>query len=149
MNLLEEVAPNKSGLEQLRILLQSGRRPGMADTLDIRLIEAEEGRVMFKSVPSEQYFNPFGVVHGGFAATMLDFASGYAVISKLASGQSCMTLELKVAYHKAMTNKTGKVYASGQIVTFGRRVAFTEARITDANGTLYASSTSSLLITSI
>jgi hypothetical protein len=33
---------------------------------------------------------------------MLDFACGYAVLSKLTPGMGFSTLELKVAYHKAM-----------------------------------------------
>ena len=66
--------------------------------------------------------------------------------SKLAPGQGYTTLELKVAYHKAMTSKTGVVRAEGKVVTFGRRAAFAEARLTDAQGRLYASATSSLLV---
>jgi uncharacterized protein (TIGR00369 family) len=63
-------------------------------------------------------------------------------------GQTCTTLELKVAYHKAMTKETGAVRAEGRIVSIGRRAAFAEARLIDIAGKLYASATSSLIVIS-
>jgi uncharacterized protein (TIGR00369 family) len=56
------------------------------------------------------------------------------------------TLELKVAFHRAMRWNTGPVRAEGKVVSIGRRVAFAEARLTDANGALYATATSTLLV---
>lgn len=148
MNLLHEIGPHLSGLEQLKAMLDTDRRPGIGETLDIRLIEVDDGRVVFDATPDIRLYNPLGTVHGGFAATMLDFACGYAVLSKMEPGQSFSTLELKVAYHRAMTKDTGPVRAEGKIVSFGRRAAFTEARLTDQEGKLYASATSSLIVLS-
>jgi len=68
------------------------------------------------------------------------------VLSKLTPGMRFSTLELKVAYHKAITKDTGPIRAEGAIVTMGRRAAFTDARLADAHGRLYASATSSLLV---
>lgn len=148
MNLLHEIGPHLSGLEQLKAMLEADRRPGIGETLDIRLAEVDDGRVVFEATPDIHLYNPLGTVHGGFAATMLDFACGYAVLSKTVPGQSFSTLELKVAYHRAMTRDTGPVRAEGKVVSFGRRVAFTEARLTDQEGKLYASATSSLIVLS-
>lgn len=148
MNLLHEIGPYLTGLEQLKAMLEADRRPGIGEILDIRLIEVDDGRVIFEATPDVHLYNPLGTVHGGFAATMLDFACGYAVLSKMVPWQSFATLELKVAYHKAMTKETGPVRAEGKIVTFGRRAAFTEARLADVAGKLYASVTSSLLVMS-
>jgi uncharacterized protein (TIGR00369 family) len=68
----------------------------------------EEGRVVVEGTPGPHVYNPFAVVHGGFAAAILDNACGYAAQSKMAPGQMCTTLELKVAYHKAMTRRRGR-----------------------------------------
>ena len=137
-------APN--GLEQLRAVMAGRHRPPMIETLDFDLVEVEEGRVVFEGTPARRFYNPLGTVHGGYAATLLDSATGCAVHTKLAAGQGFTTLELKVAYHKAMTEKTGPVRAEGKVVTFGRRTAFAEARLTDAEGRLYATATSTLLV---
>ena len=146
MSLVEEAVRGVSGLEQLRALLKMGRKPGIAESLKFQLVDIEDGRAVFEGEPDAHAYNPIGTVHGGYAATLLDSACGCAVHSKLAAGQGYTTLELKVAYHKAMTTKTGVVRAEGRVLTLGRRAAFSEAKLTDADGRLYASATSTLLI---
>ena len=148
MNLFAEIGTHLSGLERLRTMMESGRLTGIEETLGFRLAEVEDGRVVIEGTPGLHVYNPFGVVHGGYAAAILDNACGYAAQSKMAPGQTCTTLELKVAYHKAMTKETGPVRAEGKIVSIGRRAAFSEARLTDIAGKLYASATSSLIVLS-
>ena len=142
-----ERARGLSGLELVQSMMRGDLPPPpIADVLGLRLVEVEEGRVVVEGTPGLHVYNPFGVVHGGYAAAILDNACGYAAQSMMAPGQMCATLELKVAYHKAMTKETGPVRAEGKIVSFGRRAAFTEARLTDIAGKLYASATSSLIV---
>ncbi|QNA83329.1 PaaI family thioesterase [Sphingomonas sp. So64.6b] len=135
-----------SGLEQLRAMIASNAQPPIGRTLDFSLVEVDEGRAVFEGNPDARTYNPLGTVHGGYAATLLDSACGIATHSKLASGQAYTTLELKVSYHRAMTADTGPIRAEGAITAFGRRVAFAEAKLTDANGRLLASATSTLLV---
>ncbi len=137
-----------TGLQQLRALIEAGQRPGIGRSLDFQLVEIEAGRAVFEGTPGRHAYNPIGTVHGGYAATLLDSACGCAVHSRLEAGQRYTTLELKVAYHKALTDETGPVRAEGTLLSFGRRAAFAEARLTDAAGKLYASATSTLLIMS-
>ena len=146
MSMAAEAGANLSGLEQLRALMTIGRRPGIGTALDFNLVEVAEGRAVFEGVPGLHAYNPIGTVHGGYAATLLDSACGCAVHSKLAAGQSYTTLELKVAYHRAITAETGKVRAEGSVLSFGRRAAFAEAKLVDASGRLLASATSTLLV---
>ena len=47
---------------------------------------------------------------------------------------------------RAITPATGRVYAEGTVVHSGGRVATTEARVYDSDGTLYAHATSTCLI---
>ena len=137
-----------SGIEQLRHMLAADAQPPIGRTLGISLVEIEEGRAVFEGVPDARSLNPLGTIHGGYAATLLDSACGIATHSRLAPGQTYTTLELKVAYHRAMTPETGKVRAIGTVLSFGRRVAFAEARILDAQDRLIASATSTLPVIS-
>ena len=149
MNALAPDAAALSGLEQLRAVFdtsQPERAPGIGKTMGFSMLEIEEGRVVFGGDPDERVYNPIGTVHGGYAATLLDSAVGCAVHSKLKAGQGYTTLELKVAYHRAMTKDTGPVRAEGVVVKMGSRAAFAEGRITDAAGRLYATATSTLLV---
>ncbi len=149
MSLLAKMGTHLSGIEQLKAMIDGDHRTGMEKTLNFRLVEVEDGRVVFEGIPDEKVYNPIGSVHGGYAATLLDDACGYAVLTKLAPGQTAVTLDLKVAYHKSMTHKTGPVRAEGRVISIGRRVAFSEARLVDKAGTLYASASSSVLVANI
>jgi uncharacterized protein (TIGR00369 family) len=135
-----------SGLELLRGFIAAGKRPPMAVTLGFDLVEIEPGRAVFAGTPAANTYNPLGMVHGGYAATLLDSACGCAVHAQLRANQTYTTVELKVAYHKALTSETGLVRAVGMVLSIGRRVAFAEAKLTDASGRLYASATSTLLV---
>ncbi len=139
-------APGLTGLEDLRAMLAAGGQPPIGETLKFALVEVDEGRVVFEGTPGTHAYNPMGVVHGGYAAAILDSATGCAVHSKLSAAQAFTTLELKVSYHKALTAETGLVRAEGRVLTFGRRAAFAEATLKDIAGRLYASATSTLLV---
>lgn len=142
-------AAELSGLEQLRAVFDPNhpeRGPGIGKTLGFTVVEIEAGRVVFGGQPDESVYNPIGSVHGGYAATLLDSAVGCAVHSVLKAGQGYTTLELKVAYHRAMTKDTGPVRAEGRVIQAGRRAAFAEGRLTDLEGRLYATATSTLLV---
>jgi uncharacterized protein (TIGR00369 family) len=146
MSLIEEIGAGLDGLAQLRALIASGRRPGIAVTLQFNLVEVEAGRAVFAGTPGEHAYNPIGSVHGGYAATLLDSACGCAVHTRLSATQAYTTLELKVAFHKPITRDTGPLRAEGRVLSFGRRAAFAEGTLVDADGRLYASATSTLLI---
>jgi uncharacterized protein (TIGR00369 family) len=146
MSLVNEVGSGLDGLGQLRALLAAGRKPGIAQSLQFDLVEVEKGRALFVGTPGDHAYNPIGMVHGGYAATLLDSACGCAVHTMLTATQSYTTLELKVAYHKTITRDTGPLRAEGTVVSIGRRAAFAEAKLLDGEGRLYASATSTLLV---
>ena len=143
---MSEVSDAPDGLQQVRGLLARGAQPPIGRTLDFSLVEVERGRAVFEGTPDERHYNPMGGVHGGYAATLLDSACGIAVHSMLKPDQGFTTLELKVSYLRGMNDTTGPVRAEGRVVNIGRRVAFAEADIRDAEGRLMATATSTLLV---
>jgi uncharacterized protein (TIGR00369 family) len=134
------------GLSRVQALLAAGGKPPIGETLKFALVEVAFGRAVFEGVPGRHAYNPMGTIHGGYAATLLDSACGIATASRLATGEGFTTLELKVAYHKAMTEGTGLVRAEGVVISMGRRVAYAEAKLLDREARLLASATSTLLI---
>jgi uncharacterized protein (TIGR00369 family) len=74
---------------------------------------------MVEGTPRLHLYNPIGTVHGGYAASLLDNACGHAVQSKMMSGS---TLELKVAFHKAITKDTGPLRAEDRLDRPARRL---------------------------
>ncbi|WP_373888570.1 hotdog fold thioesterase [Massilia genomosp. 1] len=63
-----------------------------------------------------------------------------------AVGFSRSPLELRVNYLRAMNDQTGPVRAEATVVSVGGQVGVAEARITDANGKLYAFATTTCLV---
>lgn len=140
-------AISQNGLEKIRSLIDgSSDYRGIAHKLDFRPVLAEEGFVVFEGNPTEAVYNPIGTVHGGYAATLLDSAMGCAVHTMMKPEQSYTTLELKVAYHRAMTDQSGPVRAEGKVISLGRRAAFAEGRLLDAKGRLCATATTTCLV---
>lgn len=139
----------KSGLDLLRLMQHADNRAAMAVTLDMHIAEVEDGRVVLTSTPGRHLENTNGVVQGGYAASLLDMACGYAIISRLPAGKTCATLDLKVAYHRPVRFEAGDVRVEGQVTSLGKRAAFSEARLTDAEGTLLASATATFLVTEL
>jgi len=134
------------GLEQLRDWIARGKRPPIGEALQFELIEVDQGRAVFRGVAGAHAYNPFGIVHGGYAATLLDSACGCAVHTLLAASRTYTTIDLKVSFHRALSAASGEVRAEATVLSMGSRVAFAQGKLTDGEGRLCASATSSLLV---
>ena len=121
-----------SGLEFVQELV-NGTLPlnTMAETLSYDIVEVTKGRVIVAAEPHAGHRNPFGTVHGGLAATLLDSCMGLAVLSMLDKGVAQTTLEFKISLVRSITPQTGLVKAEGKVITCGRRVGTAEGRLTD------------------
>jgi uncharacterized protein (TIGR00369 family) len=146
LNLFADSDPATTGLAQLRALIASKTPVPIFETMGFALVEVEEGRAVLVGTPSPRVYNPIGSVHGGYAAAMLDSACGIAVHSKLPAGFAYTTLELKVSYVRGLSVDVGTVRAEGTALSVGKRVGFSEAKIADANGRLYATASSTCLV---
>ena len=139
-------SPSPDGLQQLLGMIAGQFEAPMARTLGFRLVAAEKGQVVFEGRPDQSVYNPLGSVHGGYAATLLDSACGLAVHSRLGPDKGHSTLERKVSYLRGLTTQSGPVRAVVRAISVGRRVAFAEATLHDAEGRLCATATSTLII---
>lgn len=112
--------------------------PPIAAVLNFALTGVEEGRAVFRGVPNKRHLNPLGMVHGGWAATLLDSALGCAVHSTLAKGEAYTTVEFKVNLTRPITPDTGEIVCEGRVIHKGRTLAVSEATLKDSNGKLLA-----------
>ena len=136
-----------SGIEGLRAMM-AGRfpPPSIAMTLGFRLSEVGEGYALFEGEPSIRVLNPMGIVHGGWALTLIDSACGCAGHTLLPPGVGYGTLETKVNFVRPIKFDTGALRAEGRVLAQGRTVITAEAKIADASGKLYAHGTSTCMI---
>ncbi len=143
---IEQVRP-MDGLALFQAIME-GRLPAppISKALGMSLEEVELGRVVFGYRPVFDHYNPLGTVHGGIAATLLDSVMGCCIHTTLKAGTGYTTVEIKINYVRAMTDKTGPVRAEGKIINVGSRIATSEGRLTDASGKLLAHGTTTCLV---
>ena len=137
-----------SGLDYMRALATGELPPPpIAVVMRMHPVEVEPGSVVFEGRPGEEHYNPIGVVHGGYASTLLDSALGCAVHTTLEPGVGYTSLSLEVKFVRPITRETGLVLARAQVVHRGRRQATAEAKLVEA-GTdkLLASGTTTCMI---
>ena len=120
--------------------------PPIAATLGFGLVSVEPGRAVFDIVPAEYHYNPIGSVHGGVYATLCDSACGCAVHSMLPAGAYYTSMDLSTRFIRPVTTGSGRLLCEGTVTHLGSRTALAEARLTGADGRLYAHATSSCLI---
>jgi uncharacterized protein (TIGR00369 family) len=118
----------------------------IAETLGYDVTEVEQGRVVVTVQPSHAHLNPYGTVHGGLAATLLDSCMGLAVQSTLEKGFAQTTVEFKISLMRLITTETGPIRAEGRVLNRGRRIGTAEGRLADTNGRLLAHGTATCLI---
>jgi acyl-CoA thioesterase len=115
-----------------------------ADLLGLRRATMEDGRCRFEATVRPGHMNPHGVVHGGVVYTLVDYAMGGAVTSRLAPGERCATLEIKINYLAPVSE--GRIAAEAWVVARTARVAVLEARVQADGDRLVALATGSFYI---
>ena len=136
-----------SGLEFVQGLVEGGLPLNtIARTLGYDIAEAESGRVVVMAEPKDTHLNPWGTVHGGFAATILDSCMGLAIQSTLEKGVGSTTLEFKISFVRPIMPEMGPIKAEGRVINRGRRIGIADGRITDSKGRLLVHGTTTCLI---
>ena len=139
-----------SGLEIVNAFAD-GRlpRPPMAETLPFTLHPPSAGRVELCAVPEERFLNPMGIVHGGWAMTMLDSAMGLSALTTLSPGEICPSHETSVKFVRPILADGRMLHVIGKVISRGRTVITAEGRIEDGDGKLCAHGTLRCLIVGI
>jgi uncharacterized protein (TIGR00369 family) len=137
-----------AGIDYIRAI-QSGEipPPPIAVVMNFAMVEIDEGRAVFEGEPGEEHYNPIGVVHGGYASTILDAVLGCSVHTMLPAGVGYTSQTLEVKYLRPITRDTGVVRAGSVVIHKGRKTATAEAKLTSVEtGKLLATGTGTCLL---
>ncbi len=142
----DEIA-GMTGLQVMQALID-GKLPAppIAQTLSFWLVEVGDGLAVFEGETGPHVLNPLGIVHGGWALTLIDSATGCAGHTLLPPGVGYTSIETKANFTRPIRRDTGRVRAEGRVVNRGRRIMTAEARILDAERRLLAHGTSTLMV---
>lgn len=135
-----------SGLDLLNAVMSGQLSPSaMAGTVPMTFVDIEFGHVKIIARADNRHLNPMGGVHGGFAATVLDSATGCAVHSALEAGISYGTIDLQVKMLRPVP-RDQELVAEGNLVHISRNLATSEGILKSAEGKLLATATATCFL---
>jgi uncharacterized protein (TIGR00369 family) len=112
--------------------------------LSMKIRDLEWGTSVLEVELEEKHLQPFGFVHGGVIASVMDAATFWATFPQVKDGMGLTTVEIKVNF-LAPINK-GKLVAKGRCIKIGKTLALGDATIYDGNGNLLSHGTATMMI---
>jgi uncharacterized protein (TIGR00369 family) len=112
--------------------------------MSMNLIEMDVGLAKIELLLSTVHLQPFGLVHGGVIATLIDTATFWAVFMSLDEDAGLVNVDLKLNYLRPATH--GRLHAQGRSIKEGKSLCYSEATVFDDLGTLLAHGTSTLMV---
>ncbi len=135
-----------AGLEFFQEVI-AGRQPQapMDESVPFRPVAVGEGWIRFLTRADLRHRNPFGTVHGGFVATVLDAATACAVHTRLPRGRLATTIDFQMKLMRPVSIGD-ELHAEGRVINLSRRLGVAEATLKDAAGKLYAHATATCMV---
>jgi len=112
--------------------------------LGVRRKRTGKGGWQFLLTVRRDHMNPYGLVHGGVVYSLADYAMGAELARRLAVGERCATLEIKINYLTPVSG--GALRAEARVVERTRRIGVLEGRVYDDQDRLVALATGSFYI---
>ena len=96
------------------------------------------GESRLEMAVEEKHFQPFGMVHGGVYASVVDAAAFWAVYPQIDNDVGITTIELKLNYLAPIS--------SGSLIAKGKAICLAEAWVEDETGKLLAHGTETMMV---
>ncbi len=113
--------------------------------LSMPVKEIGTGYSMVQLKVENEHLNPFGGIHGGVYASVIDTAAYWSVYCELGEDVGYISIDLKIDY-LAPTN-SGIILTEGRSIKIGRSMCLAEATATDEDGKWLAHGTSKMMVT--
>ncbi|MEW6270348.1 MAG: PaaI family thioesterase, partial [Thermodesulfobacteriota bacterium] len=117
---------------------------GLPAYLGVRFVEFGPGRLVATMEVRDELLTPFGTLHGGVMAGLVDHVLGCVLYPLMQRGQWAATTEFKLNYLAPV--RSGTVTAESTVVSLGKRAAVVRVEVTNddrlacvAQGTLLVS----------
>ncbi|MGM0788272.1 MAG: PaaI family thioesterase [Thermodesulfobacteriota bacterium] len=133
--------PNPEYVKQLLEMVSSSPYP---KHMSMRLTNVDMDTAEVVLDAAACHLQPYGIVHGGVLATLIDTATFWAAFMRLAEDAGLVNVDLKLNYLKSV--QTGQLKASGRTLRHGKTISYAEASVFDQAGDLAAHGTSTLMV---
>lgn len=108
------------------------RPAGLPDYLGIRFVELTAGRLVATLEVRDELLTPFGTLHGGVMAGLVDHVLGCVLYPLMPRGQWAATTEFKLNY-LAPVKQRAVLRAESTVVSLGRRTAVVTVEVSSAD----------------
>ena len=112
--------------------------------LSMEIKDLQWGSCLLEVTLGEKHLQPFGMVHGGVIASIVDAAAFWAVFPQVEKGMGLTTVEMKVNY--LAPAQKGKLVAQGRCLKIGRNLALGEAQVKNGEGILVSHGTATMMV---
>ena len=113
--------------------------------LSMKILDMGIGFSVVEIDIEKKHLQPFGLVHGGVFASLIDAAAFWAFFCDIEDQDAGATsVDLKMNYLAPATS--GKLIAAGSRIKHGKTLGYAEARVTNENSKILAHGTSTLMI---
>jgi uncharacterized protein (TIGR00369 family) len=112
--------------------------------LSMEIMDLQWGTSLLEVQLGEKHLHPFGFVHGGAIASVMDAAAYWAVFPQLENGMGLTTVEIKVNF--LAPAQKGKLVAKGRCIRLGKTLALGDAEIRNNEGGLVAHGTATMMV---
>jgi uncharacterized protein (TIGR00369 family) len=92
-----------------------------------------------------EHLNPFGGIHGGAYASIIDTAAYWATYCEIGEGVGLISIDLKIDYLAPINE--GTILSKGRSIKIGRSMCLAEATAMDEDGKWLAHGTSKMMVT--
>ncbi len=89
------------------------------------------------------HHQPYGIVHGGVLATLIDTATFWSVFLRIPEDAGLVNIDLKLNYLKPVIDE--RLRAEGRTIRSGKSISYAEAKVFDEKNELIAHGTSTLM----
>ena len=109
--------------------------------------KSEPGRTVWRMTADERFSNPAGIIQGGFVAAFADSAMGAATVT-FARERKVFTANAEIKGSFLRPARVGATLTcTANVISGGKRAAFTEAEVIDEEGRLIAKASSTYILT--
>ncbi len=115
------------------------------ELLSIKLQDMGIGYSVLEINLAKKHLQPYGMVHGGVFASIIDAAAFWSVYFGIEDPSAgLITVDLKLNFLEPATS--GKLIARGRQIKVGGTLGYAEAEVTDETGKVLTHGTSTVLI---
>ena len=142
---LKEIFMPELNPEHLNSLIRISNQSPYYRLLSMRVRELGVGFAIVEIEIGQKHLNPFGGLHGGVYASLIDTAAYWAVYCELDERVGYISVDLKVDF--LAPTDTGRLVVKGRRIKIGKTICLAEATALDQNDRCLAHGVSKMMVT--